>query len=70
MIGDGSPIEAIELYYDTPEGNECKRVVYAVSSTERDEFYPVQYDDETSYGQDGYAGIPGIPIDKFRAWIE
>ena len=70
VIGDGSPIEAIELYYDTPEGNECKRVVYAVSSTERDEFYPVQYDDETSYGQDGYAGIPGIPIDKFRAWIE
>ena len=70
VIGDGSPIEAVELCYITPDGYPYKRVVYAASSIEGEAFYPVQYDDETSDGQDGYAGIPGIPIDKFKAWIE
>ena len=69
VIGDGSPMEAIELCYDTPDGESLKRVVYAVSSVEGDEFYPVQYDDETTGGQDGYAGVKGIPVDKFKAWI-
>lgn len=69
VIGDGSPIQAIQLYYNTPEGYAYKRVAYCVSSTEGDEFYPVQYDDERTDGQDGYAGVQGISVDKFKAWI-
>lgn len=70
VIGDGSPIDAIELYYITPDGYEYKKAVYCASSLEGDEFYPVQYDDEVSDTMDGYAGAMGIPVDKFKAWIE
>ena len=70
VVGDGSPIDAIELYYITPEGYKYKKAVYCASSLEGDEFYPVQYDDEVSDTMDGYAGAMGIAIDKFKAWIE
>lgn len=70
VVGDGNPIDAIELYYITPEGYEYKKAVYCASSLEGDEFYPVQYDDEVSDTMDGYAGAMGIAIDKFKAWIE
>ena len=70
VIGDGSPIDAIELYYITPDGYEYKKAVYCASSLEGNEFYPVQYDDEVSDTMDGYAGAMDIPVDKFKAWIE
>ncbi|MFR1762205.1 N-acetylmuramoyl-L-alanine amidase [Frisingicoccus sp.] len=70
VLGDGSPIQAIELYYITPDGYIYKRVAYRVSDVNHDTFYPVQYDDETGNGQDGYAGMFGVGVDKFQAWIE
>lgn len=70
VLGDGSPIQAIELYYITPDGYTYKRVAYCVSDINHDIFYPVQYDDETGNGQDGYAGVFGVAVDKFQAWIE
>lgn len=70
VVGDGNPIDAIELYYITPEGYEYQKAIYCASSLEGDEFYPVQYDDEVSDTMDGYAGAMGVPADKFKAWIE
>lgn len=70
VVGDGTPIDAIELYYITPDGYEYQKAVYCVSSTEGEEFYPVQYDNEKGNGMDGYAGAFGLPVDKFKAWIE
>ena len=70
VLGDGSPIQAIELYYNTPEGYEYKKVAYCVSGINRETFYPVQHDNETGKGYDGYAGVKGVAVDKFQAWIE
>ncbi|WP_405319789.1 N-acetylmuramoyl-L-alanine amidase [Frisingicoccus sp.] len=70
VLGDGSPIQAIELYYNTPDGYEYKKVAYCVSGINRETFYPVQHDNETGKGYDGYAGVKGVAVDKFQAWIE
>ena len=70
VLGDGSPIQAIELYYHTPDGYLYKKAVYCVSDMNHEIFYPAQYDNETGNGQDGYAGVKGVAVDKFQAWIE
>lgn len=67
--GNGNPIEAVEVYYNTPERiAKCLgylRAKYRVSPINRD-YYDWQYDDETSNGQDGYAGCFGTAIDRFQ----
>ncbi len=70
VLGDGSPIQAIELYYHTPDGYLYKKAVYCASDMNHEIFYPAQYDNETGNGQDGYAGVKGVAVDKFQAWIE
>ena len=70
VLGDGSPIQAVELYYYTPDGYEYQKVNYRVSSSESKEYYAVQIDNETSKNMDGYAGKIGTFVDKFQAWIE
>ena len=66
--GDGRQIDAIEVYYYTPEDiintSGYKRAKYRVNS------YGWQYDNETSNGQDGYAGVFGKNVVKFQIIIE
>ena len=70
VLGDGSPIEAVELYYHTPKGYLYKKVHYHVSASGDLDFYPVQIDNEKEKGMDGYAGKIGEYIDKIQIWIE
>lgn len=70
VLGDGSPIQAVVLYYNTPAGYKYKKAVYCVSGINSELYYPNQVDDETGAGMDGYAGILGVDIDKLMARIE
>lgn len=70
VMGDGSPIEAVELYYYTPDGYEYQKAHYRVSAEDSKQYYAVQVDNETGAGMDGYAGMKGKFIDKFQVWIE
>lgn len=67
--GDKKPIDAIEVYYNTPSSvvNKCGwlRAKYRVAPI-GNYYFPWQYDDETSDGQDGYAGEFGRKIDWFQ----
>lgn len=70
VLGDGSPILAVELYYYTPEGYLYKEVHYCVSVQGNEAFYAKQIDNKVGAGFDGYAGDKVNFIDKFQAWIE
>jgi hypothetical protein len=67
--GDLKPIDAIEVYYYTPDEIYDKqgylRAEYRVSPL-LSGYYPWQYDNETDNGQDGYAGEFGVLIDRFQ----
>ena len=67
--GNGKNIEAVEVYYNTPDriakGLGYLKAKYRVSPVNRG-YYPWQYDNETTNGQDGYAGYRGIKIDRFQ----
>ena len=55
--GNGQVIDAIEVYYYTPDGiKPVKKAKYRVAPCGRG-YYPWQYDNETKKGQDGYAGL-------------
>lgn len=63
--GNGKPIDAIRIYYNTPNDiRPYKKAKYKVNN------YAWQYDDETSHGQDGYAGVYGKNITKLEIIIE
>ena len=67
--GDKRPIDAVEIYYYTPD-NIVKeqgyyKAKYRVSPTSGG-YYPWQYDNETTAGQDGYAGVFGKTIDRLQ----
>ena len=70
VLGDGSPIQAIQLYYNTPAGYEYQEVCYCVSDVNHTSFYPYQVDNQKGNGMDGYAGVLGVNIDKIKARIE
>ena len=67
--GNGTPIDAIRVYYDTPieyaQKYGYEKAQYRVSPV-KEGYYPWQYDDETIKGQDGYAGMFGKTIDRFQ----
>lgn len=71
--GNGCVIDALRVYYSTPgdivEEAGYKKAKYRVAPVERD-YYSWQCDDETSNGQDGYAGMIGKPIDRIQIVIE
>lgn len=69
VLGDGSEILAVELYYYTPSGYAYKAVNYRVSVRNNAGFYPAQVDDIKAPGYDGYAGDLVNDVDKFQAWI-
>lgn len=63
--GNGKPIDAIRIYYYTPDDiRPYKKAKYRVNN------YDWQYDDETSHGQDGYAGVYGVDVKELRITIE
>ena len=80
--GNGRNVEAVEVYYYTPDSllyNEAtpyatlvdggyKYAYYRVSPKWRN-YYSYQTDDGTDNGQDGYAGVYGVPIDRFQIII-
>lgn len=66
FAGDGvNEIDAIEVYYYTPDDiRPYKKAKYRVNN------YSYQYDNEKTNGQDGYAGVFGVPVTKFEIVIE
>nr|WP_319488597.1 hypothetical protein [uncultured Caproiciproducens sp.] len=70
FAGNGSAIDAIEVYYNTPSGiRPLRRAKYRVAPVNGD-YFSWQYDDETSQGMDGYAGNFGHSIGKLQIAIE
>ena len=66
FAGDGvNAIDCVECYYYTPNYiRPFKKAKYKVNN------YPYQYDNEKTNGQDGYAGVMGVPATKFQITIE
>lgn len=68
--GNGLEIDAIEVYYFTPDNiRPYKKAKYRVAPVGGN-YYPWQYDNETGNGQDGYAGAFGNAIGKLQIVIE
>lgn len=81
--GNGHSIEAVEVYYYTPDTllyneaphyqafteNGYKYAYYRVSTTGND-YFPYQTDNEKNDGQDGYAGVYGRKVDRFQIVIK
>lgn len=68
--GDNHPIDAIQIYYKTPQGTGTYYYAkYQVSPIGTTSYYDWQKDDQTTNGQDGYAGSFGKKIDKLRISI-
>ena len=68
--GNGLEIDAVEVYYYTPDSiRPYKKAKYRVAPV-GGSYYPWQYDNETGNGQDGYAGAFGKPIGKLQIVIE
>ena len=72
--GDGAtPIDAIIVYYKTPDDFRKKGHVYCakyqVSPVGTDSYYDWQIDDNTTNGMDGYAGSFGKAIDKLKLYL-
>jgi hypothetical protein len=72
--GDGStPIDAITIYYKTPDDLRNKGKVccakYQVSPMGTTGYYDWQIDDNTTNGMDGYAGSFGKAIDKLKLYL-
>lgn len=67
--GNGKAIDAVEVYYSTPKGKTVRKAKYRVSPVGGD-YYPWQYDNEITGGQDGYAGSYGRKIGKLQITLE
>ena len=67
--GTGKPIDAIEVYYYTPDGMAIKKAKYRVSPL-KGNYWSWQYDNEKDDSQDGYAGSFGQQLDRFQIVIE
>lgn len=64
--GNSQPIDAIEIYYYTPDDiRPFKKAKYRVAPISG-RYYSWQHDSETKNGQDGYAGIFGTTITKLQ----
>ncbi|MDR1807189.1 MAG: N-acetylmuramoyl-L-alanine amidase [Propionibacteriaceae bacterium] len=64
--GIGQPIDAVRAYYHSPNGDKVIR--YRVAPVNGN-WFDWQRDDETSNGQDGYAGALGYKVGKLQAEI-
>jgi len=68
--GNNQPIDAVEVYYFTPDDvRPFRRAKYRVAPAGGD-YYGWQLDDQTTDGQDGYAGVIGVPAARLQIVIE
>lgn len=68
--GNGRPIDAVEIYYFTPDGvKPARKAKYRIAPVNGN-YYSWQYDSEKTDGQDGYAGVFGHEIAKVQVVIE
>ena len=67
--GSGKAIDAVDVYYYTPKGQTVRRAKYRAAPTGGN-YYPWQYDNETTGGQDGYAGAFGRRIGRLQITLE
>lgn len=68
--GDGAnEIDAVEVYFNTPEGYRYKKAKYRVAPV-YGKYYGWQTDNDTDNKMDGYAGKFGKSIGKFQLTIE
>ncbi len=68
--GNGRPIDAVEIYYFTPDGVKPYRFAKYRVSAVNGKYYPWQSDNSKENGMDGYAGVIGVEIDKLQIKIE
>ena len=69
--GNHTPIDAIRVYYETPENEPYKQARYAVRTEKTGtRWLPDQVDDYSKNGMDGYAGNLGEAITEFRWRVE
>jgi hypothetical protein len=66
FAGVDAPIDLIKCYIKSPK--EDKVIAYRVAPIGKD-YYAWQRDDETSQGQDGFAGSIGTKIDRIQMVI-
>ncbi|MBQ9515638.1 MAG: CHAP domain-containing protein [Ruminococcus sp.] len=70
--GDNRAIDAVEIYYYTPANivrqQGYLKAKYRVSPVSGG-YWSWQYDNETSNGQDGYAGVFGKTIDRLQVTL-
>ncbi len=69
--GNGKPIDAIQVYYTTPndvvkEQGKYLKAKYRVCALTNSDYYSWQYDTETTNKQDGYAGYMGRSIETLE----
>lgn len=70
FAGCGKAIDAVEIYYTTPNDiRPYKYAYYRVSPVGKD-YYALQRDNEKSGGMDGYAGLFGKLIDRMQIEIK
>lgn len=70
---DQTAIDAIEIYYETDiskTGGKYYKAVYQVKGKGNSDYYPNQYDNETSPDMDGYAGCFGVPFTELLINLE
>lgn len=68
--GNGTPIDCVEVYYYTPDNiRPYQQAYYRVSPVNKG-YYSWQKDNSTADGMDGYAGAPGVAIDRFQIQIK
>lgn len=68
---DNTAIDAIEVIYITDKANDKNyKVKYQVKAKGNSSYWPNQYDNEKTNGQDGYAGSFGTPIVEVKMNLE
>ena len=66
----GKTIYGVQVYYETPAGETYQQAWYRSQTTERAGYLGVCCDDGTSWvGYDGWAGLPGEPLDRLQIRI-
>ena len=69
--GNGEPIDAVQIYYFTPEEiRPYQKAVYRVMGLGRRDYWDWQFDTETDNHMDGYAGtMLSVPLTRLQVEI-
>ena len=66
--GNGQAIDAVEIRYTPAKGVKSRKAKYRISPV-KGNYWPWQYDNEKTNGQDGYAGAFGKTMDRLQIVI-